>query len=47
MQSKEAEKEWKVYRESDAASYTGIMLYSFDYAQNVTYPSNPQQPGPA
>ena len=23
------------------------MHYSFDYAQNVQYPSNPQQPGPA
>ena len=23
------------------------MHYSFDYAQNVSYPSNPQQPGPA
>ena len=25
----------------------GIMHYSFEYAQNVHYPSNPQQPGPA
>ena len=23
------------------------MHYSFDFAQNIQYPSNPQQPGPA
>ena len=27
--------------------YEGTIHYSFDYAQNVMYPSNPQQPGPA
>ena len=26
--------------------YDGLMHYSFDYAQTVHYPSNPQQPGP-
>ena len=30
-----------------ASKYGGILHYSFDYAQNVHYPSNPQQPGPA
>ncbi len=46
-QSKTAKDEWESYRQGTDASYTGTMHYSFDYAQNVSYPSNPQQPGPA
>ena len=32
---------------SSTDKYDGLMHYSFDYAQSVHYPSNPQQPGPA
>lgn len=30
----------------DPCSYEGTMHYSFDYAQQILYPSNPLQPGP-
>ena len=46
----EAKSVWKNYKNEAIESegrYSGIMHYSFDYAQNVHYPSNPQQPGPA
>ena len=45
--AKEAKAEWEKYHQGIQTSYTGTMHYSSDYAQNVTYPSNPQQPGPA
>ena len=33
-------------KEQPACSFTGTVHYSYDYAQQVHYPSNPQQPGP-
>ena len=30
----------------EACSFSGTMHYSFDYAQQVHFPSNPMQPGP-
>lgn len=41
-----AEKE-KVLETTSSAGKYSYMHYSFDYAQTVHYPSNPQQPGPA
>ena len=46
-QCRQAKIERDFYREMSGSTYEGTMHYSFDYAQNVTYPSNPQQPGPA
>ena len=39
-QPKTAKEDWKMYCEGDMTSYTGTMHYSFDYAQNFSYPSN-------
>ena len=38
---------WNHYKSSTTpCTYDGVMHYSFDYAQNIQYPCNPQQPGP-
>ena len=43
-----AKAEWETFKSSPSShAYGGVMHYSFDYVQNVQYPSNPQQPGPA
>ena len=48
MQCEESEKELKLHLNSDPASpFKGTMHYSFDYAQQIHYPYNDQQPGPA
>ena len=44
-QCKEAKAKWELHNKGDL--YDDIMHYSFDYAQNVQFPCNPQQPGPA
>lgn len=47
-QCKAAKAEWEAFKSTlSSSTYGGVMHYSFDYAQNVQYPSNPQQPGPA
>jgi hypothetical protein len=47
-QCKAAKAEWEIFKSTPSSrGYGGVMHYSFDYAQNVQYPSNPQQPGPA
>ena len=47
-QCKAAKAEWEIFKSTPSShAYGGVMHYSFDYAQNVQYPSNPQQPGPA
>ena len=46
----EAKTSYEIYKNEvtgSASVYGGPMHYSFDYAQNVHYPSNPQQPGPS
>ena len=43
-------KVWRVIGEliytANHASFSGSMHYSFDYAQNLQFPADPQQPGP-
>ena len=38
--------QWKLFTEGNNTIYTGAMHYSFDYAQQVHFPCNAQQPGP-
>ena len=38
--------QWKQFQDGSNAVYTGAMHYSFDYAQQVHFPSNALQPGP-
>ena len=35
-----------IFRKSTPCSFNGSVHYSFDYAQQLMYPANPQQPGP-
>lgn len=44
-QCKDAKVKWDLHDKT--TSYSDIMHYSFDYAQNIQFPCNPQQPGPA
>lgn len=44
-QCKRAKDHWEMFK-GTASSYSDIMHYSFDYAQNLQFPCNPQQPGP-
>ena len=47
-QCEDSEKEWKEHCSARAESpFRGTMHYSFDYAQQIHYPYNDQQPGPA
>ena len=47
-QCKESEEQWKEHCESNPLSpFPGTMHYSFDYAQQIHYPYNDQQPSPA
>ena len=47
-QCDDSEKAWKLHCSTDKeAAYKGSMHYSFDYAQQIHYPYNDQQPGPA
>ena len=48
QQCEEASKQWKDHCENHSElPYSGFMHYSFDYAQQIHYPFNDQQPGPA
>ena len=38
--------QWKEFQDGANTVYTGAMHYSFDYAQQVHFPSNALQPGP-
>ena len=38
--------QWKEFQEGPSSVYNGSMHYSFDYAQQVHFPSNALQPGP-
>ena len=42
-QCKEAKTQWETYRKANSGSYNGVMHYSFDYAQNIQYPSKAMQ----
>ena len=44
-QCKDAKVKWDLRDKTN--SYGDVMHYSFDYAQNIQFPCNPQQPGPA
>lgn len=47
-QCDEASKQWKEHSEkTPRLPYLGEIHYSFDYAQQIHYPYNDQQPGPA
>ena len=43
---KQIEEEMNLNEEHEPCSFNGTMHYSFDYAQQVHFPSNPMQPGP-
>ncbi len=48
LQCKTATDQWKEHTEkTPRLPYEGEMHYSFDYAQQIHYPFNDQQPGPA
>ena len=42
---KQIEEEMNLNEEHEPCSFNGTMHYSFDYAQQVHFPSNPMQPG--
>jgi len=47
-QCERATEEWKEHRErTPRLPYKGVLHYSFDYAQQLHFPYNDQQPGPA
>ena len=39
-------KNFSLFQPSPHCSFNGIAHYSWDYAQQLHYPANPQQPGP-
>ena len=43
---KSMEGDWLSDLYSKPCSFSGLMHYSFDYAQNLQFPADPQQPGP-